>query len=253
MKYGNEEMRPIWWIENEYSWQMFKNVTRKITDYEGPDTFASFCKRSIEACFLHHQWSLEEWPTNKVSNKIIVDRRRARGARGLKYDDSDSDTSVVAPDAGDAEVACTCQIHCRNQNNEVGQEEAAEVGQEEAEQVGQEQVEEAVEPEEVGQEELEEAVDSQVEPDEVTFQEESEIYEEEENLNTQRSNFDLEMFDDYSDPLAFTQQGPSQGPSQQPGPPGPGDDRRANNPRLPSDATPTQTRARKKRREANGQ
>ena len=58
MKYGNEEMRPIWWIENEYSWQMFKNVTRKITDYEGPDTFASFCKRSIEACFLHHQCTL---------------------------------------------------------------------------------------------------------------------------------------------------------------------------------------------------
>ena len=27
--------------------------------------------------------------------------------------------------------------------------------------------------------------------------------------------------DEYSDPLAFTQQGPSQGPSQQPGPPGP--------------------------------
>ena len=38
---------------------------------------------------------------------------------------------------------------------------------------------------------------------------------------TQRLNFDLEIFDEYSDPLAFTQQRPSQGASQQPGLPGP--------------------------------
>ena len=65
-------------------------------------------KRSIEASFKHHQWSLEEWPTNKVSNKIIVDCRQARGARGLKYDDSDSDTSDIVPEAGN--------IHCNRKN-----------------------------------------------------------------------------------------------------------------------------------------
>ena len=46
------------------------------------------------------------------------------------------------PEAGDAKVACTCQIHCnRKKNNEriaeeVGQEEIEEVGQEEVEEVG---------------------------------------------------------------------------------------------------------------------
>ena len=63
MKYGNEEIRLIWWIENEYSWQLFKNITRKMIVYKGPDIFA------LAQALNRGQFQAPPVVTRRVANK----------------------------------------------------------------------------------------------------------------------------------------------------------------------------------------
>ena len=84
------EMKPEWWLEEELPWHLLTNVCKKL-NYTGPGNFASFCKRSIQACFNHHGWSVEAWPYIQLDNKKLVDAKRQRGIRGLKYEETDEE------------------------------------------------------------------------------------------------------------------------------------------------------------------
>ena len=85
---GGLAMKPAWWLEHEFSWTLLSNVSKKL-NYTGPGDFASFCTRSISAMFLYHGWTIEEWPHVQIEKKKEVDLKRARGEKGLKYEEED--------------------------------------------------------------------------------------------------------------------------------------------------------------------
>lgn len=81
---AGSEFKPLWWLEEEFPWNQYSNPSKKLR-YPGAGTYAGFCKRSITACFVFHDWNITDWPNVEMENKKLVDCQRARGVRGLKY------------------------------------------------------------------------------------------------------------------------------------------------------------------------
>ena len=107
---GGLAMKPAWWLEHEFSWTLLSNVSKKL-NYTGPGDFASFCTRSILAMFNHHGWTIEEWPHVQIEKKKEVDLKRARGEKGLKYEEED-DQEFAQMDEGNFLALSGAQYVC---------------------------------------------------------------------------------------------------------------------------------------------
>ncbi len=137
---GGNEFKPEWWLQHLFPWEDFTNPAHEL-NYPGPEDFHSFCKRSIEACFTFHGWQVKDWPHMKVSTKKLVDIKRAKGIRGLRYDEDEDINNYHEMEDSDNEE------DTRNKDNateEVVQDEVVKEEVEDGEEAGDEQDVDAV-------------------------------------------------------------------------------------------------------------